>query len=368
MNRATKIVQTSIIGIIVNVILAAIKAVIGTMVNSIAITLDAVNNLSDALSSVITIIGTKLSQKAEDKKHPMGYGRVEYLSTTVISVIVLYAGVTSLVEAVKKIFEPQAADYSVVSLVIVAIAVVVKILLGLYFKGVGSKEKSDALIASGQDALFDGVISTATLIAGILYLTTNIGIESYLAGVISIVIIKSGIEMLSDTISKILGERIESEISKEIKRCVATVDGVQGAYDLVLHNYGPDRTVGSIHIEVDDKLTASEIDEITRKIERKVYKEFNVNIVGVGIYAVNTGDDEAAMIRADVNRIVTAFEYVIQMHGFYIKMDDLYMQFDVIVDFAAPSMKEVYHEVISAVQEHYPDYKLQVILDRDISD
>ncbi|WP_027438295.1 cation diffusion facilitator family transporter [Lachnospira multipara] len=368
MNRTKVIIRTSIIGIIVNIILSAIKAVIGLTVNSIAIVMDAVNNLSDALSSVITIIGAKLSNKTPTKKHPLGFGRVEYLTTTVISVIILYAGVTAFVESFKKIINPSVPDYSVVSLLVVGIAVIVKIILGLYFKGVGSREKSDALIASGKDALFDGVISTATFLAGIIYLLFKVSIESYLGVIISIVIIKSGIEMLSDTISKILGERIESDFAKKVKKCVASIEGVHGAYDLILHSYGPDRLIGSVHIEVDDKLTANEIDEITRKIERKVYKEYNVNITGVGIYAVNTGDNEAARIRGEVSRIVTGFDYVIQMHGFYIKIEDLYMQFDVIVDFAAPNIKEVYHNIIDAVQEKYPDYTLQIILDRDISE
>lgn len=368
MNRSKKIIQTSIIGIITNVFLAIVKFVIGLAVSSIAIVLDAINNLSDALSSLITIIGTTLAGKRPDKKHPFGYGRVEYLSTTIISVIVLYAGVTSFVESVKKIINPVEPDYTGLSLVIVGIAVVVKIILGLYFKGVGKQEKSDALNASGQDALFDGIISASTLIAGLIYILAGIALESYLGLIISIMIIKSGIEMLSDTVNKILGERIESKLSKDIKKCISSFDEVHGAYDLELHNYGPDRTLGSVHIEVDDCLRADEIDTLTRRIQRKVYKEFNILMTAVGIYAVNTSDDEGSKIRMDIMNIVTGFDYIIQMHGFYVNTEDLFMQFDVIIDYAAPSEKEVYHSVIEAVQDKYPDYRLQVTLDRDISD
>ena len=167
-SREKTIVKTSIIGIAANVFLAAFKAFVGLMTNSIAIVLDAVNNISDAGSSLITIIGTKLAGKEPDKKHPFGYGRIEYLSAMIISVIVLYAGITSFVESVKQIIHPETPDYNVVSLVIVGVAVVVKILLGRYVKGVGVRVNSDSLINSGEDATLDSVISASTLVAAVI--------------------------------------------------------------------------------------------------------------------------------------------------------------------------------------------------------
>lgn len=168
--REAAIVRTSAIGIAANVALAAMKAVIGLAANSIAIVLDAVNNLSDALSSIITIAGTKLAHKQPDKEHPLGYGRIEYLTATIIAVIVLYAGVTSLVESVKKIVSPEAADYSAITLILVGAAVIVKLVLGRYVKGQGEKNNSDALVASGSDALFDAVLSASTLAAALVYI------------------------------------------------------------------------------------------------------------------------------------------------------------------------------------------------------
>ena len=184
MNRDKIIVRTSIIGILANAFLAAFKAVIGVITGSIAIMLDAVNNLSDALSSVITIIGTKLASKKPSKKHPFGHGRVEYLTAAVISIIVLYAGVTSLVESVKKIIRPETPSYTTVSLVIIAVAVVVKIVLGRYVKGVGEKVKSDSLIASGKDAMFDSIISASTLVAAVIFLLSGLSLEAWLGAVI----------------------------------------------------------------------------------------------------------------------------------------------------------------------------------------
>ena len=165
MNRSSQIIRTSWIGIIANVLLAAFKAGVGLLASSVAIVMDAVNNLSDALSSVITIVGTKLSQRPADRKHPFGFGRIEYFSAIIIAVIVLTAGVTSLIESVKKIFNPTTPTYTTTTLIVIIVAIVVKLVLGQYVKKQGEKLKSDALIASGSDALFDAVITLATCLA-----------------------------------------------------------------------------------------------------------------------------------------------------------------------------------------------------------
>ena len=174
MNRSKEIIRTSWIGIVANVLLAGFKAAVGVLSSSVAIVMDAVNNLSDALSSVITIIGTKLSQRPADRKHPFGFGRIEYFSAIIIAVIVLSAGITSLIESVKKIFDPTEPSYSTTTLVVIVVAIVVKLVLGQYVKRKGLQLKSDALIASGSDALFDAIITLATLVsAGIMLLSAR---------------------------------------------------------------------------------------------------------------------------------------------------------------------------------------------------
>ncbi|MBR1814989.1 MAG: cation transporter [Lachnospiraceae bacterium] len=366
--REKKIVQTSFIGIGANILLAAFKAVVGVLSHSIAIVLDAVNNLSDALSSVITILGAKLAGKAPDKKHPLGYGRIEYLSASIISVIVLYAGITSLVESVKKILAPETPDYTPVSLLIVAAAVVVKILLGHYVKKTGEEINSEALVDSGQDALQDAILSASTLVAAVLYLVFHLQLEAFLGVLISIMIIKSGIEMLQSTLSQILGERVEGDLAQNIKSIATSVEGVEGAYDLIIHNYGPDKLIGSLHVEVPDTMTATQIDKIARTIEERVYKEQRVAITAVGIYPRNTGDDKAAKMREKVTKLVTSHEYVLQMHGYYVDEATKQLRFDVIIDFAAPDRLGKYKEIVAEVQKQFPDYNVQVTLDTDISD
>jgi cation diffusion facilitator family transporter len=366
--REKIIIKTSLIGIIANVFLAAFKAVVGLMSNSIAIVLDAVNNISDAGSSLITIVGTKLAGKEPDKKHPFGYGRIEYLSAMIISVIVLYAGITSFVESVKQIIHPETPDYSAVSLIIVAVAVVVKILLGRYVKGVGEKVHSDSLINSGEDATLDAVISASTLVAAGIFLIFHVSLEAWLGAIISLVIIKSGVEMLRDTVSQILGERNDTELALSIYATVMSFPNVQGAYDLVLNNYGPDTWNGSIHIEVPDTYSASQLDQLIREITMKVLSDHHVLLTAIGVYSVNTQDEEVIRTREQVRKIVFAHEHVLQMHGFYLLKEQKAMRFDIVISFDAKDRREVYANVIADVRKAFPDYELQVAMDTDFTE
>ena len=367
-SREKIIVRTSVIGIIANVFLAAFKAVIGLMSSSIAIIMDAVNNISDAGSSLITIIGTKLAGREPDKKHPFGYGRIEYLSAMVISVIVLYAGVTSLVESIKKIIIPDVPDYSTVSLIIVGAAVVVKIVLGRYVKSVGKKVNSSSLVNSGEDATLDSVISASTLVAAAIFMIFDISLEAWLGAIISLVIVKSGFEMIKETVSQILGERNDADLAKSIKETVTGFLDVQGAYDLVLNNYGPDTWNGSIHIEVPDTYSADRLDQLIRSIQVKVYEEHKVILTAIGVYSVNTKDAEIIEAYKKVKELVLSHEYIRQIHGFYMDKEKKTLRFDIVVSFDAKDRKSVYGKVIEAVGKEYPGYELQVAMDTDFSE
>ena len=362
------IIRTSIIGILANVFLAAFKAAVGIVTNSIAIILDAVNNLSDAGSSLITIVGTKLAARQPDKKHPFGHGRIEYLSAMVIAVIVLYAGLTSFTESVKKIIHPDKPDYTVPALIIVASGVIVKILLGRYVKNIGTKVNSDSLVNSGEDASLDAVISASTLAAAVIYLVSGISLEAWLAAVISLIIIRSGVEMLRETISRLLGERADAELGRAIKATILSFPEVRGAYDLVLNNYGPDNFNGSIHIEVPDTFTALELDELIREITLKVYKEHHVILTAIGVYSVNTGDNDAAQMREKVYAAASAHQYVLEVHGFYVNEEKKSIRFDLVISFDAPDRRAVVREVYDEVHAMYPDYALQIAQDTDFTE
>ena len=366
--REKIIIRTSIIGIIANVFLAAFKAFIGLGVHSIAIVMDAVNNLSDAMSSLITILGTRLASKRPDRKHPLGHGRIEYLSAMVIAGLVIYAGITAFIESVKKIIDPQTPDYSTVALIIVAAAVLVKIILGRYVKSIGQKVNSDALIASGTDASFDAVLSASTLAAAIVFITTGLSLEAWLGAVISLFIVKAGVDMLKETISEILGERVDPDIAKAIRSTVNSFPEVSGAYDLVIHNYGPSKLVGSIHIEVPENMTAAEIDKLSRQITEKIYTEHGIIMTGISVYSRNMDNEEAVKIRKDITEMVMSDPDVLEMHGFYLDELRKEIQFDIIINFDVKERDEKYRAICRSIQNRYPDYDVSVVLDLDMSD
>ena len=336
-SRDQKIIRTSVIGILANVFLAAFKAAAGLLSHSIAVVLDAVNNLSDAASSVITIVGTKLAAKEPDKKHPFGYGRIEYLSAMIISLII-------------------------------AAGVAVKLILGRYVKGMGERLHSDSLVNSGEDARLDAVISASTLVAAGIYLLWGVSLEAWLGAVISVIIIKSGVEMLRDTLSKILGERADAELAREIKRTVCSFPDVTGAYDLVLNNYGPDAFNGSVHIEVPDTYSANQLDELIREITLAVYQQHHVILSAIGVYSVNTKDQAVMTARHRIRDCVFSHDHILQMHGFYLNEEKKTIRFDIIISFDAPDRRAVYQQIVQDVQALYPDYRLMIAMDTDFSE
>ena len=368
-DRSKKIVRTSIVGVLTNLGLVVVKALVGLFANSISIIMDAINNLSDVLSSVITIVGTKLSQKKPDAQHPYGHGRVEYITSLAISIIILIAGSAAIVESVINIFQPKEVKFEIYSLIIIAVAVVVKIVLGLYFRYQGKKLNSEALKGSGVDALFDALLSLGTLVSIIVWLVSDgkANIEGYIGVVIGLFMIKSGINVLRRSLSSIIGERTSKETSEAIKHLVCQNKQVLGAYDLIVNNYGPDRGIGSIHIEVDDKLTAKEIHPLTRNIAAQIYQEFGI-IMTIGIYASNSSDSEIVKIRDAIKKEVLSHPTIKQMHGFYCDQESRSISFDVIVDFNDKDSSKLIEEIKNNLRQQFPDYHFFVVEDKDFSD
>lgn len=366
MDRNKKIIKISILGIIVNIVLVIFKSIVGLIANSIAIILDAVNNLSDALSSIITIIGTKLSEKRPNKKHPFGYGRIEYFSSIIIAIIVLIAGVTSFKESFNKILHPEVADYSVISLIIIVVAIFVKFFFGKYVKRQGENLNSGSLVASGTDAISDSVLSFSTLIAAIVSLLFKISLEGYLGIIISLIIIKSAIEILKDTIDDLIGIRTEKEIINKVKQTVNSYNEVQGVYDLTLHNYGPNKIIASAHIQLDDNLNVRDIHRLTRRIEIEIYNKYGI-ILTLGIYASNN-TMEYKEIKSYISKLLKKYPTIIQMHGFYVDEEYRQISFDVIFDFSENNPEKCAEEIKLNLQKKYPEFAFSIILDADVSD
>lgn len=367
-NREKVVVKTSIISIISNIILVCFKAFVGLLANSIAIILDAVNNLSDALSSIITIVGTKLAGKAPDKKHPYGYGRIEYITSLIVSAIVLYAGITALVESIKKILNPVEVDYSTITLIILIASIIVKFALGLYVKKKGKEVNSDSLVASGSDAFNDAILSISVLASAIVYLLFNVSLEAYVGVLLSLFIIKAGLELIKKSVDNMLGTRVESKLAKSIKKEILKDKKIKGVYDLVLNDYGPDKYLGSIHIEVNDTLSVAEIDKISRNITKTIMRKYGVILHTIGVYSVNTKDKKIIKAKEEISKIVFSHEGILEMHGFYVDEEEKTISFDIIIDFKIKNREEVYKEIHTEVKNKYKDYKIDITLDIDMSD
>ena len=369
-DREKEIVKTSFLGIGGNVLLVAFKAFVGILAGSIAIIMDAVNNLTDALSSTITIVGTKLASKKPDKQHPYGYGRIEYLTSTLIAVLILFAGGMAVYESIRSIIDHFQSgtmpSFEIYSIVIVAVAIGVKIAIGLFFRKKGDAIASEALKASGTDALFDSILSTGTLVGVLVAKFANVYIEGFLGVAIGLFILKSGVEVLKDSLSLMIGDRFEKEYVVAIKEDINKIEGVRGCYDLILNNYGHNKNIGSVHIGVDDTLTAKEIQVIEREITMLLYKKYNT-IMTVGIYAENQTDGASRAIFSSVCDVIKKHPHVLQIHGFYLDEKTMTINFDVVVSFDDPDPTATVSAIKEETQNLFPDYHVFVQYDQDFS-
>lgn len=366
-DREKKIVRTSVIGILANLVLVTGKALTGLATNSIAIILDAINNLTDALSSLITILGVKLAAKHPDRKHPFGYGRVEYLSSLAVAGLILYAGIESLLASMDKIIHPVTPVYSNVSLFILAMAVAVKLGLSFYVKKVGRDTNSSTLVASGMDAFNDAIISLSVFISALLFMATDLSIEAYVGLVIAIMILKSAFELMRDTLDDILGKSAEKETVRELKAAIRNVDPrIQGAYDLMLHNYGPGHYVGSVHIAIPDTMTANEIDALIRRVNASIYETYGISLTGIGIYSINSENDLVTDMFQKVRSIVMGHDGVIQMHGFYVDTKQKTCSLDIVIAWDEEDREALFNHITNDIETAYPDYDFTVNMDIEI--
>lgn len=360
--RSRQIIRTSILGIVANVLLAAFKAAVGLVAGSIAIVMDAVNNLTDALSSVITIIGTKLSERPPDRQHPFGHGRIEYFSAMAIALIVLAAGVASLIESVKKIIHPVEPEYTSATLTVVVIAIVVKLLLGRYVKRQGDRLKSDALRASGADALSDAAVTLATLVSAILLLLCHVNLDGIFGTLISLVIIKTGVEMLGAPVSQLLGKSASRDLVAAIRQRVIQQFGVQGVYDIILNYYGPNTIIGSMNVSVPDTMTAREIHGLSRAIATDLMKTYGM-VTNVGVYATCTG--ALGQFQTRVMRAALACPHVVQAHAFYVYEEDNVITLDIVPDDEITDDDAFAADISAALRQQFPAYTFQIIIDHN---
>ena len=371
-DRENKIIRTSWVGVGVNLTLSAFKAVSGLLSNSIAIVLDAVNNLSDAFSATVTIIGMKVAGKPADKEHPYGHGRAEYFTAVIIAAVIIIAGASSFVESFKKILSPEPSDYSLVTVGVLVVAIVAKVILGMHVKRTGKEVNSESLEATGSDALFDALITGTTLVAalcGIIFgnKIDKIPIDGILGAFISLVIVKAGYNMIMAPINELMGERIPAGLAKSIKADICKISPVMGAYDLQLHNYGPEQMIGAVNIAIPEEMTAQEIHFLTQRIREEIKARYGV-VLTVGIYAVITGNKEIVQMQESISSMVSSMPDIIQVHGMFIDTVEHRISFDIVIDFSVNDVAKLKRDITDCIVERYPGFIVNVHIDKDYCD
>ena len=352
LKRSKQIVRISIYGILVNLVLVGFKATVGLIANSISIVLDAVNNLTDALSSIVTIIGVKLAGKKPDAKHPFGHGRIEYFSAVIVAIV-------------GKIIAPEEADYSVLSLMIVAVAVLVKFFFGRYVKRKGKELNSGSLVASGVDAISDAALSTSVLAGALISFIWHISLEGYIGLLIAVMIVRTAVEILRDGVNDLLGARTDNELAKKMRETILENKKVRGVYDMALHNYGPNKIIASAHIELSDDMKTREIHKLSRQIEVLVYEKYGI-ILTLGVYASNDSG-KAKSIKEAIEKEVLQDKKVRQVHGFYVDEENKEISFDVVFDYGEEEAADAeVKKMRKFVNNKYPDYKVYIIVDSNL--
>lgn len=281
-NRIEKITRASWLGVALNLILVIIKAVLGATAGSVSILTDAVNNLTDTMSAIVTLVGVKLARKKPDRKHPHGHGRIEYIAATVVGLIILGVGVMAALESLPKIAQPTVAKYSIWTVVIISMTVIAKLIYGRYLRRVGKATKSRSLEGSGIDALFDALLSFGTLAGAAVSLLLNISIDGWIGLAISVFIVRSAFEILSEGLTDIIGRRVDERLTRKIRERIRETEGVKRIKSLVLHDYGPEDVSGVVKIEVSRRMTMGELAKLSEEIEKKIKEEFGVKLV-VGV-------------------------------------------------------------------------------------
>ena len=363
--RRKKIIGVSVTGIVTNLFLGILKAVLGVLSGSVALVSDALNNITDSSSSLITIIGTKLAGKAPDKLHPFGHGRTEYLTSLLIGGIVFLTGFQSLISSAKAIFHKEEMSTGVVTVIIIIATIVAKIILGTYTQNSGIKYNSGALQASGADAKNDAIVSVVTLISTAVYIFTKISIDGIAGVIISLFILKAAYDILSDTIKKLLGERVDGDMVRGIKEIARSTEGVINCFDLILNDYGPDFYTGSINVEIEDNRSIGEMYPILHEAQTKIYDKYNVFLV-FGFYAVDVNDERYKKIKALLQNYKDSERHIINYHGIVIDEKDMTIYCDITKDFDIVP-ETIIEDVNRILKAQFPQYDIHVNIDTEFT-
>lgn len=361
-------VLASIVGIICNIFLFLVKLVVGLMVHSVSVMADAFNNLSDAGSSLISFVGVKIASKPADEEHPFGHGRMEYISALIVSFLVLEVGFTFLKDSISKIKSPEAIRFQMVSVVILLLSICVKLWLGLFNRKLGKKIDSKVMIAVFTDSMGDVLTTTATIVSLLFFHFTEINIDGIVGIGVALVVMWAGVGIAKDTLEPLLGEAIDPEEYQRIKKFVGSYDGIIGSHDLIVHNYGPNRSMASIHAEVPNNADIKESHEIIDKIERDAVENLGIFLV-VHMDPVEVEDKNVLRIRDFANKQIAEIDSSCSIHDF--RMVDGTHQINLIFDLVVPreynreKQKEIEEALCRRLKEQDPRYAFVITVEHN---
>lgn len=356
-----------IIGITVNIILFIIKFSVGMIVSSVAISADAFNNLSDAGSSFVTILGFKLASKPADKEHPFGHGRIEYLSALIVAFMVMLVGFQFIKTSFDKIISPVPVAFEFVPFILLLVSIVLKIWLSRFNKYVGEKINSAALRAASMDALGDVFTTSCVAISFLAAKFISFPIDGYIGLAVALFIVYSGFNLIKDTIDPLLGEAPDPELVKSIQSMILSYDNILGTHDLVIHNYGPGKCMASIHAEIPSEISVVKIHEIIDKAEREISKELKIYLV-IHIDPICQLEGETQDAYDEVQRIISQYNYIDSIHDFRVIGEGSIknLVFDVLLNMSVkcPLKKRELADLISKqVKEKHPAYNCIITID-----
>ena len=357
----------SVVGIFCNVLLFSVKLTIGLILSSLAVTADAFNNLSDAASSIISFIGVKMAGKPADAEHPFGHGRIEYIAALIVSFLVIEVGFTFFKSSISKILHPEEISFDLVPFVILILSILVKLWMAFFNNKLGKRIDSKVMLATAADSLGDVITTSATVLSIIICHFTSINVDAIAGLIVSAIVIWSGISIAKDTLEPLIGERVPAELYQKITDIVESYDGIVGTHDLIVHNYGPNRSMATIHAEVPNDINIDVSHEIIDKIERDVKKDLNILLV-IHMDPVEMRDEEVLSLREKTSRIVHALDPELNFHDFRVlkENEQRNLIFDLVIpdSYSEKDANRVMHQLVSLLHEMDGSVECIITLDR----
>lgn len=357
----------SVVGIFCNVLLFSVKLAIGLILSSLAVTADAFNNLSDAASSIISFVGVKMAGKPADAEHPFGHGRIEYIAALIVSFLVIEVGFTFFKSSISKIMHPEEITFDPVPFIILILSILVKLWMAFFNNKLGKRIDSKVMLATAADSLGDVITTSATVISIVICHFTSINVDAIAGLIVSGIVIWSGVSIAKDTLEPLIGQRVPSELYQKITDMVESYEGSVGAHDLIVHNYGPNRSMATIHAEVPNDVSIEASHEIIDRIERDAKKELNILLV-IHMDPVEMRDEEVLELRDKTSHIVHALDPELHFHDFRVlkENEQKNLIFDLVVpdSYTEKDANRVMHQLIALLHEMEKNVDCIITLDR----